>query len=373
MIGALMRRPWDDVASRMLRALHEHGFTDIDAPHLALLLWPGPDGLRPSELAARARMTKQATNYLLGGLERGGYLERRPDPDDRRARRIALTDRGQALIPVIRGVVAETEREWADRARQRPLRAAARAAGRAQRGGRGDRRTRGAGLRLADRGRGGVRDEAGGVDDADEGGEQERCENAGMAHGCGGFRVGAPRPGGWGRRRSRGRSSSTRSSPLRSAEGAAGGCSRSCRVAVTGVVSVAERPVPAAERTDEGSVGLSHSPTPTPPPPSPPPAAASRPPRRASARCPRPSRRSRTAATGTAGRGRRSATPPRCGASARPSPPAAGRLVVTRPSTTCLPGGTKRNGAKPPERASSNSRKKPSTSSSPNSASATKS
>ena len=113
MIGALMRRPWDDVASRMLRALHEHGFTDIDAPHLALLLWPGPDGLRPSELAARARMTKQATNYLLGGLERGGYLERRPDPDDRRARRIALTDRGWALIPVIRGVVAETEREWA--------------------------------------------------------------------------------------------------------------------------------------------------------------------------------------------------------------------------------------------------------------------
>ena len=37
----------------MLRALHEHGFTDIDAPHLTLLLWPGPDGLRPSELAAR--------------------------------------------------------------------------------------------------------------------------------------------------------------------------------------------------------------------------------------------------------------------------------------------------------------------------------
>lgn len=42
-----------------------------------------------------------------------GYLERRPDPEDRRARRITITDRGRALIPVIRGVVAETEREWA--------------------------------------------------------------------------------------------------------------------------------------------------------------------------------------------------------------------------------------------------------------------
>jgi DNA-binding MarR family transcriptional regulator len=113
MIGALMRRPWDDLAARLLRALHDHGFTDIDAPHLALLLWPGPEGLRPTELAARTRMTKQATNYLLGGLERAGYLERRPDPEDRRARRIVLTDRGRALIPVLRGVVAETEREWA--------------------------------------------------------------------------------------------------------------------------------------------------------------------------------------------------------------------------------------------------------------------
>src|SRR5680860_813578 len=49
------------------------------------------------------------------------------------------------------------------------------------------------------------------------------------------------------------------------------------------------------------------------------------------------------------------------------------RLVVTRPSTTCLPSGTKRSGSKPPERSSSYSRKNPSTSSWVNSASATKS
>jgi DNA-binding MarR family transcriptional regulator len=113
MIGALMRLPWEAVASRILRALHANGFDDIDAPQLGVLLWPGPDGLRPTELANRTRMTKQALNYLLTGLERNGYLERRPDPADRRARRIAITDRGRALIPVIRGVVAETEREWA--------------------------------------------------------------------------------------------------------------------------------------------------------------------------------------------------------------------------------------------------------------------
>jgi len=69
--------------------------------------------MRPSDLAVRMRVTKQALNYLLGDLERLGYLERRPDPNDRRARRIALTDRGRALIPVIRNAVVETEREWA--------------------------------------------------------------------------------------------------------------------------------------------------------------------------------------------------------------------------------------------------------------------
>src|SRR5262245_54766130 len=113
MIGALMRLPWEAVASRMLRALHANGFDDIDGPQLSVLLWPGPEGLRPSELADRTRMTKQALNYLLGNLERNGYRGRRSLPGDRRARRIALTDRGRALIPVIRDVVAETERDWA--------------------------------------------------------------------------------------------------------------------------------------------------------------------------------------------------------------------------------------------------------------------
>ena len=100
-------------AHRILRALHESGFDDIKAQHLGVILWPGPDGMRPSDLAARMRVTKQALNYLLGDLEGLGYLERGPDPNDRRARRIALTDRGRSLIPVIRDAVIEAEREWA--------------------------------------------------------------------------------------------------------------------------------------------------------------------------------------------------------------------------------------------------------------------
>ena len=115
MIGALMRLPWESVLRRMLRALKESGFDDLNAPHLNALLWPGPEGMRPSELATRMRVSKQALNYLLRDLERMGYVELRPDPNDRRARLIATTDRGRALVPVIRGAVEDAQREWATR------------------------------------------------------------------------------------------------------------------------------------------------------------------------------------------------------------------------------------------------------------------
>src|SRR6187397_2598936 len=103
LIGALLRMPWEAVQRHMLARLHERGFDDLDAAHLNVFQYPGPQGARPSELATRLRMTKQALNYLLGELERLGYLERRPDPDDLRAKRIALTPRGVDAALVIRG------------------------------------------------------------------------------------------------------------------------------------------------------------------------------------------------------------------------------------------------------------------------------
>src|SRR4051795_2831344 len=94
LIGALLRWPGDVVGHRMLAALHDRGFSDIVPAHLVLLRWPGPQGRRPSEIAAQSDMTKQAANYLLGQLEALGYLERRPDADDNRSRRVHLTPRG---------------------------------------------------------------------------------------------------------------------------------------------------------------------------------------------------------------------------------------------------------------------------------------
>jgi DNA-binding MarR family transcriptional regulator len=112
LIGALLRIPWEAVQRHMLERLHERGFTDLDAAHLNVFQYPGPQGARPSELATRLRISKQALNYLLGELERLGYLERRPDPDDLRSKRVALTRRGTSAIRVIREAVAEVEAAW---------------------------------------------------------------------------------------------------------------------------------------------------------------------------------------------------------------------------------------------------------------------
>lgn len=107
--------PWEVVQRSMLARLHDEGFDDLDAPHLAIFQYPGPQGARPSALAERLRMSKQAVGYLLGQLERLGYLERQPHPDDQRGKRIVVTVRGRDAIAVIRDAVAEVEDAWARR------------------------------------------------------------------------------------------------------------------------------------------------------------------------------------------------------------------------------------------------------------------
>jgi DNA-binding MarR family transcriptional regulator len=106
-----MRMPVDAVLARMLAGLHNAGFTDLVPAHLTVLRYPGPEDRRPSDLAADARMTKQAMNYLLGQMERLGYLTRRDDPDDQRSKRVHLTKRGDAAVRTIRATVGQVEDE----------------------------------------------------------------------------------------------------------------------------------------------------------------------------------------------------------------------------------------------------------------------
>ena len=99
----------------MLERLRVAGYDDIAPAHFNILQHPTPEGLRPSEIAARSQMTKQAANRLIRHLEGHGYLRLEPDPGDQRARIVRLTDRGWALIATIREIVEEVEAEWTER------------------------------------------------------------------------------------------------------------------------------------------------------------------------------------------------------------------------------------------------------------------
>jgi DNA-binding MarR family transcriptional regulator len=112
LVGSLLRVPWETLRQRQLEGLHARGFTDLHPAHLTVFQWPGPFDIRPLDLAARTRMSKQAMNHLLGQLEKLGYLTRRVDPDDQRYTRVDVTARGVDAIRAIREIIVEVEAEW---------------------------------------------------------------------------------------------------------------------------------------------------------------------------------------------------------------------------------------------------------------------
>lgn len=112
LIGALLRVPAEAIHRRIIAGLQRAGFRDLRLPHMRVLQYPGPDGCRPSELAERAGMSKQAMNQLLQSLERFGYLTRRDVKEDQRARRVHFTARGRAAWAKVHDILAEIEADW---------------------------------------------------------------------------------------------------------------------------------------------------------------------------------------------------------------------------------------------------------------------
>jgi DNA-binding MarR family transcriptional regulator len=112
LIGALLRVPAQAIHRRIIKDLNAAGFSELRVPHMAVLQFPGPDGVRPGVLADRAGMSKQAMNQLLRSLEALGYLARSDAPDEGRARIVRLTRRGRAAWTKIHEILRDVEREW---------------------------------------------------------------------------------------------------------------------------------------------------------------------------------------------------------------------------------------------------------------------
>jgi len=112
LIGALLRVPGQVIQRRIIKELNAAGFKELMVPHMAVLQFPGPDGVRPGMLAERAGMSKQAINQLLRSLENGGYIVRSNAPGEGRARVVGLTKRGHAAYAKIHEILRVIEREW---------------------------------------------------------------------------------------------------------------------------------------------------------------------------------------------------------------------------------------------------------------------
>lgn len=94
LLGALFR----SFNAESLRRLRARGHPALTAAHLAVLPYVDASGTRLTTLAERADMTKQAAGQLVAELEARGYLQRAPDPHDRRASLLRFTPLGDTFL-----------------------------------------------------------------------------------------------------------------------------------------------------------------------------------------------------------------------------------------------------------------------------------
>jgi DNA-binding MarR family transcriptional regulator len=95
--------------------MHAAGYGDLRPGHGCVFGTITPEGERLTVLAERAQLTKQAVGEVVSELEERGYVERVPDPDDRRAKIIRLTKRGEAAWTLGHSYLDEIRQRWSER------------------------------------------------------------------------------------------------------------------------------------------------------------------------------------------------------------------------------------------------------------------
>ena len=95
--------------------LVEAGYGDVRPTHGCVFRFVREDGMRPTELAHLAGLTKQSIGEIVEDLERLGYVKRIPDPADRRAKLICLTEKGEEAQRVGYRLFGRIEKRWAER------------------------------------------------------------------------------------------------------------------------------------------------------------------------------------------------------------------------------------------------------------------
>ncbi|MFD9739518.1 MarR family winged helix-turn-helix transcriptional regulator [Umezawaea sp. NPDC059074] len=114
-LGVLAGRLLFAVQREMFSTFAEKGFADLHPRHGAVLAYLDKDGVRATDLSKLSGVHKQVIGTVVDELERLGYVERRPDPADRRAKLICPTDRGLDQMRAADTFVAGMERRHARR------------------------------------------------------------------------------------------------------------------------------------------------------------------------------------------------------------------------------------------------------------------
>ena len=115
-LGELLAEAKDLVVDMMRERIRAAGHGDIRPSHGCVFRFIDPEaGSRLTDLAERARMTKQAVAEVISELESLDYVRRTPDPTDGRAKIVRLTRRGLEARLAARAAFAAAEAELADR------------------------------------------------------------------------------------------------------------------------------------------------------------------------------------------------------------------------------------------------------------------
>ena len=95
-VGIAMLRFHNRLERRMAEVLGAHGLSLAQFDVLATLAHG--EGITQQELAERLLVTKGNVVGLIDRVGTAGWVERRPDPDDRRANRLYLTEAGREIL-----------------------------------------------------------------------------------------------------------------------------------------------------------------------------------------------------------------------------------------------------------------------------------
>ena len=111
-IGQLLAWLLREFRAELSAPAAEHGYADMRQPHLHIFGNVGVDGIRLTDLAGRAQLSLATVSELVSNLQDLGYLERRADGTDKRAKLIFPTPRGRQALDDAGDRVAQIEEHW---------------------------------------------------------------------------------------------------------------------------------------------------------------------------------------------------------------------------------------------------------------------